>query len=75
MATKFIRNAEPQMNIGTRNAERSICRIHIFPPMRAYNAPPKYPFTGEVAAYTNIAVDKSEPRLKTVIKKLCFKIY
>lgn len=59
-----MRNADPQIKIGTKNAERSICRIQVFPPIRAYNEPPKYPLTEDVAAYTKIAVDRRDPRLK-----------
>jgi len=33
------------------------------PPILEYKLPPKYPFTGEVAAYTKIAVLSIDPRL------------
>ncbi len=39
------------------------------PPILAYRLPPKYPFTGEVAAYTKMQVLNMEPRLQ-VRKKL-----
>lgn len=58
-----MKNAVPHTNTGNINADNSICFIQIFPPIRAYKEPPKYPFTGDVAAYTNIAVDSNEPRL------------
>lgn len=58
-----MKNAVPQTNVGTKNVDTNICRIQTFPPCRAYNEPPKYPFTGDVAAYTKIAVDNIDPRL------------
>lgn len=65
-----MKNAVPQTKTGIKNAESNICRIHIFPPMRAYKEPPKYPLIGEVAAYTKIAVDKRDPRLKNLNRLL-----
>lgn len=62
---KLIKNAVPQTNTGSIKAESNICFIQTLPPILAYNEPPKYPFTGDVAAYTNIDVDNKDPRLKT----------
>lgn len=61
---KLIKNAVPHTNVGTKNVDTSIWRIHTLPPWRAYNEPPKYPLTGDVAAYTKIVVDNIEPRLQ-----------
>jgi hypothetical protein len=58
-----MKKAVPQTRAGSMNAESNIWRIHILPPIRAYRLPPKYPFTGDVAAYTKMAVLNSEPRL------------
>lgn len=61
---KLMKNAVPHTKVGTKNVDTNICRIHTLPPWRAYNEPPKYPFTGDVAAYTKIVVDNIDPRLK-----------
>lgn len=66
---KLIKNAVPHTSVGTKNADSTICLIQILPPKRAYRDPPKYPLIGDVAAYTNMAVDKREPRLKYYEKK------
>ena len=47
---------------GDEEGKSTICLIHTLPPMRAYSEPPKYPLTGAVAAYTKMAVERSEPR-------------
>ena len=39
------------------------------PPIRAYRAPPKYPLTGDVAAYMKIPMLTSDPRLKVNTNK------
>lgn len=66
---KLMRKAVPQMREGRRKADMSICLIHFRAPHWAYMLPPKYPLTGEVAAYTKIAVDNSDPR--SVYSSLC----
>lgn len=69
MAIKLIKKAVPQTNAGNMNAETSICRIQILPPIREYSDPPKYPFIGDVIAYTKIAVDRRDPLLENVYIK------
>ena len=79
MAMKLIRKATPQTMLGNKNAPRSICLIQWRPPKRAYIDPPAYPLTGEQAAYTKMAADRSDPRLKLLdfeaSKVLCLLIF
>ena len=57
-----MKNALPQTSVGMANALKDICLIHRLPPNLAYMLPPKYPFTGAVAAYANIVEVSIEPK-------------
>lgn len=61
MAMKLITNAVPQTRAGSKNADNTICFIQRLPPLLAKRDPPKYPLTGDVAAYTKIDVDNKDP--------------
>ena len=60
---KLMEKAVPQTNMGSKEAEINIWRIHSLPPSRENKPPPKKPFTGAVTAYMNIVVLSREPRL------------
>ena len=55
----FILKDKECPRVGTYDTE-----IVYLPPILEYSPPLKYPLTGAVAAYTNIAVLNIEPRLK-----------